>query len=108
MGLDLDDLRVINKETSMKPVIIETSNRYVAFGYTDDTSGESVVLERARCAIYWGTTGGIDQLAATGPTDRSRIGALAPMKKTVHHVIRVTEVSEEAAEKWLSHATYGG
>lgn len=37
------------------------------------------MLEDARMCIYWGTTDGVDQLAATGPTDKSKIGAQVPL-----------------------------
>lgn len=84
-----------------RPVIVCTERRYVAFGYATDTDGSTIKLERARCAIYWGTTGGLHELAATGPTPKSRIGSVAPAI-TLHGVTTVLEVSADAAAKWES------
>jgi len=40
-----------------------------------DMNARTMALTDARCAIRWGTTEGVAQLAATGPTKESRIGA---------------------------------
>jgi hypothetical protein len=82
-----------------RPVIICTARRFVAFGYAEDTSGNTVKLRNARCAIRWGTTGGILQLAETGPTTSSKIGARAP-EIELREVTAVIEVSEVAAAAW--------
>ena len=100
----------------MKPVILEDKHRGVYFGFSEDkhgvqhpaTGARSVVLKGARCAIYWGTTGGVVQLAAEGPTDKSRVGSTSPGELLIDDVIKVHDVSPEAAEKWVGHATYGG
>ena len=90
--------------TSESPVLVTTAHRGVFFGFlSSDQSRESkiVTLMRARCAIYFGTTNGFMELAATGPTSKSRIGAEAP-KITLQDVTSVTEVSAEATDKWTS------
>jgi hypothetical protein len=81
-----------------RPVIICTSHRGVFFGYADDTSGERVLLSRARMAIYWGTTRGVMELAETGPTSKSRISARANLD--LRGVTCVMEVLPEAVAKW--------
>jgi hypothetical protein len=83
-----------------RPVIICTSHRGVFFGYADDTSGERVLLRRARMAIYWGTTRGVMELAETGPTNKSRISARADLD--LRSVTCVMEVTPEAVAKWES------
>ena len=82
----------------MRPVIVCTEYRGVFFGLADDTSGDTVKLKDARMAIYWGTTKGVMELAHTGPTEDSRIGAPADIE--VRKVTAVFEVTKEATKKW--------
>ena len=81
-----------------RPVVITTKHRGVFFGYAEDTSGDSVKLTGCRCAIKWGTTEGWLQLAETGPTSDSKIGARADID--LRDVTAVAEVTEEAREAW--------
>ena len=81
-----------------RPVIICTEHRGVFFGYAADTSGNTVKLDRARMAIYWGTTHGVMELAETGPTSSSKISARADIE--VRKVTAVFEVTEAAAKRW--------
>lgn len=81
-----------------RPVIVCTEHRGVFFGYADDTSGDSIQLERARMAIYFGTQKGVMQLAETGPTGSSKISARADIE--VRKVTCVMEVTEAAAKAW--------
>ena len=83
-----------------RPVIVCTEYRGVFFGYAEDTTGDTVNLAKARMAIRWGTTDGIMQLAETGPTSNSKIGARADIE--VRKVTAVFEVTDEAKEKWES------
>lgn len=81
-------------------VIVTTEHRGVFYGTPEgDTTGEQVVLRDARMAIYWGTTGGILQLAQTGPTERSKIGSTAP-RIELRGITAVIDVSLEAAKAW--------
>ena len=85
----------------MKPerfVIVCTSYKGVFAGYATDTSGDRIFLRRARMAIYWGTTGGVMELAETGPTAKSKVSAQADIE--VRSITAVFEVSEEAEAKW--------
>ena len=81
-----------------RPVIVTTEHRGVFFGYATDTTGDRFALKRARMAIYWGTTGGLMQLAETGPTQTSKISARADLE--IRKVTAVFEVTPEAAKAW--------
>lgn len=80
------------------PVLVTTKHRGVFFGYALDTSGETIDLTRARCAIRFGTTRGFMELAETGPTKLSKIGARADIQ--VRDVTSVTLVTEQATAAW--------
>lgn len=84
--------------TSPRPVMVTTEFRGVFFGYATDTSGDAVYLTRARMAIFWGTTRGINELAETGPTSKSNISARADID--LRKVTAVFEVTPEAAAAW--------
>lgn len=88
------------KKSIERPVIICTELRGVFFGYAADTSGENVFLRRSRMAIYWGTTRGVMELAATGPTEKSKLSAEADIE--VRKVSAVIEVKPEALAVWES------
>lgn len=88
-----------NTARTGRPVIVCTARRFVAFGYAEDTSGSTITLTDARCAIRWGTTGGILQLAATGPTSQSKVGTRAP-RIELREVTAVFDVSDAAAAAW--------
>ena len=85
----------------MKHVLVTTKHRGVFYGMVDensDLSQSTLKLLDAKMAIYWGTTKGVAQLAHTGPTDKSKIGA--PATVLIHDVTAVWDVTDEAAEKW--------
>lgn len=82
----------------MRPVIVCTEYRGVFFGYAENTSGENIMLLRARCAIYWATTRGLFELAEIGPNEKSRISARADLD--LRKVTAVLEVSPGAVERW--------
>jgi len=81
-----------------RPVIVTTKHRAVVFGYTSDTEEDRIKLKGGRWAIYWGTTKGINELAETGPTDKSKIGARADIE--MRDVTAVIEVTPEAVKAW--------
>jgi hypothetical protein len=85
------------------PVLITTAHRGVFFGYLEDrhedTSGLTVVLSGARCAIYWATKTGFLELAEKGPNERSTIGARAP-EIELRNVTSMTKCSPQATEAW--------
>ncbi len=96
--------QVVNHtENKMRPVIICTKHRGVFFGRTKKSTDAilksgTVALKDARMAIYWGTSKGMMELAATGPTSKSRISAAADIG--LNAVTAVFEVTKAAAEKW--------
>lgn len=86
----------------MKPVIITTAHRGVFFGYISndqDLEAKSMPLKQAKMAIYWGTTKGVAQLANSGPTEKSRIGAEANIPM-LHDITVIFDVTPEAEAKW--------
>lgn len=85
-------------QSAERPVIVCTEYRGVFFGYTQDSTGDTIHLKRARMAIYWGTTKGLNQLAETGPTTSSKISARADLE--VRKVTAVYEVTAQAMENW--------
>lgn len=89
-----------DEKTAERPVLLCTEHRGVFFGFAEDTSGTTVKLKRSRMAIRFGTTRGVMELADTGPTDKSKVGA--PCDAEIRKVTAVFEVKPEAVEKWLS------
>lgn len=88
----------------MKPILISTAHRGVFFGFVpddQDVTARTMALKQARCAIYWGTTKGLAELAESGPTAKSRIGAPADLE-AVHDITAVWAVTDKACEKWIS------
>lgn len=84
-------------------VLVTTKHRGVFFGYIDPAFKDNVHLdlETCMCAIYWGTTRGFQELATTGPTEKSRVGSAAESCR-VRDVTSVTTVSQEAEAAWLA------
>lgn len=92
-----------SKKPTQKAVLITTEHRGVFFGYVparQDMNARTMALKGARCAIYWGTTKGVAQLAHTGPTTKSRIGAPADLE-AIHDIIAVWAVTPEAEQAWV-------
>ena len=84
-----------------RAVIVTTSHRGVFFGYVEGpTEGlKEVALTNVRCAIYWGTSKGVWELADTGPTQKSKIGARAP-RLELRDITAIADVSEAAVANW--------
>ena len=85
-------------KNKLRPVIVCTEFRGVFFGYTDDTSNDTIHLKNARMAIYWGTKRGVMELAEVGPNSNSKISARAEIE--VRKITAVFEVTSFAAEAW--------
>ena len=88
------------------PVIVEDKHRYVGFGYTEDPDATPIKLVNARVITYWGTTGGVCQLALEGPQEATRLGSVAP-KQTLREPARVYELTDEVGQKFMDRKTYG-
>jgi hypothetical protein len=82
-----------------KHVIITTSFRGVYYGRLVWKRGSECLLADARMCIYWGTTDGVDQLAATGPTPKSKIGAQVPLVR-LFGLTSISLVTPEAEATW--------
>jgi hypothetical protein len=87
----------------MKNILITTSHRGVFFAQVEDsadlTQKTLTNLKNCRMAIYFGTTKGVMELAHSGPTKSSRIGAPADVD-VMHDVTGVFSVSDNAAKAW--------
>lgn len=86
----------------MKPVLITTAHRGVFAGLIpedQDLSAKAMPLKGARMAIYWGTTKGVMQLCESGPTNKSKISALADIPM-LHDITAVFDITPEAWSKW--------
>lgn len=87
----------------MKPVLVTTKHRGVFAGLVKndhDMKKTCFALSKAKMAIYWGTTKGVLELAQTGPTEKSRISAMADIPM-LQDVTLIAEITEEAWKKWL-------
>lgn len=85
-----------------KAVIVGTELRNLWFGYTTDTTQDTVVLKRARQVIYWSASvKGAGGLAVTGPDDACRIGPAVPevQARRVTTVAIPTEAAIAAFER---------
>lgn len=80
-------------------VIITTEYRGVYFGEIQKQDGRECILRNARMAIRWGTTRGVDQLASTGPTGSSKLGATAA-KVWLCGITSVVDCTQEAIDAW--------
>lgn len=88
----------------MKPVLVTTVHRGVFAGLIpddQDLTAKSMPLYDARMAIRWGTTRGVMQLAATGPTPESRISLPADIPM-LHDITAIFTVTPEAWAAWLA------
>jgi hypothetical protein len=84
------------------PVLVTTQHRGVFAGLVPadhDMSLRSFPLRAAKMAIYWGTTRGVMELAESGPTKDSRIGAPADIAM-LHDVTAVFAITAEAWAAW--------
>jgi len=91
-----------NQKKNMKPVLVTTQHRGVFAGLVpeeQDMNARTMRLKEARCAIYWGTSRGVAELASEGPTDKSRIGSSATIE-ALHDITGVWSVTAEAWKKW--------
>lgn len=86
----------------MKAVLVTTQHRGVFYGLVpddQDMNARTMALTGARCAIRWGTTDGVAQLAATGPTTESKVGAKADLP-ALHDITAVWAVTAQAQGEW--------
>ena len=91
-------------ETAMKAVLVTTAHRGVFAGLIDadqDLSATDMPLTQARMAIKFGTSRGVMQLADTGPTEQSKISAVADIPM-LHDITAIFAITDEAWAKWTA------
>ena len=91
-------------ETAMKAVLVTTAHRGVFAGLIDadqDLSETDMPLKQARMAIKFGTTRGVMQLAYSGPTEQSKISAVADIPM-LHDITAIFAITDEAWAKWTA------
>lgn len=85
-----------------KAVLVTTEFRGVFYGEikNDKNLPEEITLENVRNCIYWDTScQGFLGLAATGPTERCKIGKKVD-SITLYKITSVTPVSKKAKIQW--------
>jgi hypothetical protein len=91
-----------------RPVLVTTEYRGVFFGYAEDTSGDVIVLRRARNCIYWPSTqGGFGGLASEGPAAGARIGARVD-RIELRKITSVADITTAAAAAWEAANVHRG
>jgi small nuclear ribonucleoprotein (snRNP)-like protein len=84
-----------------RQVVVTTERRGVFYGTLEsyDKTKRVAVLKDAAMAIRWGTTKGLFELCATGPTSSSKISARAPEIR-LEVCECVIDCKPEAVEAW--------
>ena len=88
----------------MKSILVTTEHQGVFYGEVPedtDLTQRTLSLTNARMAIIFGTTGGVAELAYTGPTSKTKVGSPADIP-VLHDVTAVWLVTDEAREKWTT------
>lgn len=99
--------KAAKRQLKRRAVLVCTEFRGVFFGYARDTSGDTIVLENCRNAIYWSSdVGGFAGLADGGPTAGCRIGA--PVTAELRKITCVAEVTPAAEDRWLKAPVHRG
>ena len=86
-------------KSKARPVLVCTEFRGVFFGYSDDTSGDTIKLRAGRNCVYWpASQKGFVGLAKDGPLAGAKVGPAADIE--VRKVTAVCEVTPEAVARW--------
>lgn len=87
----------------LKKVIVTTEHRGVFYGSLASYDGKDRVaqLDDALMVIQFGTTRGLLQLAATGPTTSSNLSDTAPSMR-LEKCVSIIDVSKEAEAAWAA------
>ena len=112
----MSDTATANAEKSaadMQAVIVCTEKRGVFFGWTADPLADPLTLSRARMCIYWSSyIGGVQGLAATGPTDavaeRSGSRISAESDAILRGITAVFPATDAAVAAWAAAPVYRG
>ena len=78
-----------------KLMIVVVDNRGLTFVGWCDLSGdnEQIRVRKARCIIYWGTTGHLAELVQ-GPTEKTKLGTLGDVIVFRRNLVAAYEVAE--------------
>jgi len=87
-------------QTDAKPVKLLVLQRGWVLVGRYSQSGEYVSLENAAVIRRWGTTKGLGQIAAGGPTSSTELDSCPPIKA---HVLTVVMEMDCDEEKWSQH-----
>jgi hypothetical protein len=74
--------------------IVVLDRGWVYVGKTEE-QGDKLVIEDARCIRYWGTTRGLGQLAAEGPTRDTKLDPVGRLIAPMRAVISVIACKSE-------------
>lgn len=74
--------------------IVVLDRGWVYVGKTEE-QGDKLVIEDARCIRYWGTTRGLGQLAADGPTRDTKLDPVGRLKAPMRAVISIIACKSE-------------
>lgn len=89
----------------LKAILITTAHKGVWYAEVpadyDLTARTFTDLRNARCAIYWGTTGGVQEFAVKGPNAKSRIGIACDID-VLHDITAVWPISDAARKAWVT------
>ena len=81
----------------MKQIII--AQRGWVFVGDVQTAGDNVVIENAQCIRRWGTTKGLGELAANGPTKSTVLDSMGTVRL---HALAVVAAIDCEEGKWLA------
>ena len=86
--------RVDDSGERMRIAIVD--NRGLTFVGRMSLNGNSewITIHDARCVIYWGTTKHLAQLAADGPTDKTRLGQTRDVIVSARSIVAVYDCGE--------------
>lgn len=81
-----------------KPVLVCTKHRGVFYGWVPSNQNmlvEHVTVSDVCMAIYWGTSRGVQELTATGPTSKTKLSLSSP-SAGLRDVTAIFDVTAEA------------
>jgi hypothetical protein len=89
------------REKSQDIRIVVLHRGHVVVGrYSRD--GEYIVIDDASVVRIWGTTRGLGEIAAGGPTEKTVLDACPQVR--VHHLVEIMSIQCEV-EKWIQELT---
>lgn len=88
-----------NRKAKEQAVVVTTAYRGVFFGYATDIDGEIINLRAGRNCLSWSSdVRGFHGLAATGPTERCRVGPAVDIQ--LRHITSVLKCEDAAVAAW--------